>query len=168
MDPLQVYDNINLGRKIDPIWPNEEWRMKGGRNSWKHWLPEKDMEGMVSNRYSNCIDALNNTRAISIWYYYNNVSNFRSFISGLLLTMSLFIVLILTKQLFYFKLERNLFLLLSLPSNLLKIKIAQRIPLRWPMLPCNSAYPMMKIWCPKILTSNSQGKRPRQMKVIYD
>ena len=51
MDPLQVYDNINLGRKIDPIWPNEEWRMKGGRNSWKHWLPEKDMEGMVSNRY---------------------------------------------------------------------------------------------------------------------
>ena len=104
--------------------------MKGGRNSWKHWLPEKDMEGMVSNRYSNCIDALNNTRAISIWYYYNNVSNFRSFISGLLLTMSLFIVLILTKQLFYFKLERNLFLLLSLPSNLLKIKIAQRIPLR--------------------------------------
>ena len=55
MDPLQVYDNINLGRKIDPIWPNEEWRMKGGRNSWKHWLPEKDMEGMVSNRYQNGI-----------------------------------------------------------------------------------------------------------------
>ena len=129
------------------------WKRHGGNGKW-----------------SNCIDALNNqkTRAISIWYYYNNVSNFRSFISGLLLTMSLFIVLILTKQLFYFKLERNLFLLLTLPSNLLKIKIAQRIPLRWPMLPWNSAYPTMKIWCPKILISNSQGKRPLPMRVIYD
>ena len=47
VDPLQVYDNINLGRRIDPMWPNEEWRLKGGRNSWKDWLPEEDMEGMV-------------------------------------------------------------------------------------------------------------------------
>ena len=47
VDPLQVYDNINLGRRIDPMWPNEEWRLKGGRNSWKDWLPEEDMEGTV-------------------------------------------------------------------------------------------------------------------------
>ena len=49
VDPLQVYDNINLGRRIDPIWPNEEWRLKGGRNSWKDWLPEEDMEGAVQS-----------------------------------------------------------------------------------------------------------------------
>ena len=47
VDPLQVYDNINLGRRIDPMWPNENWRLKGGRNSWKDWLPEEDMEGTV-------------------------------------------------------------------------------------------------------------------------
>ena len=118
-------------------------------------------------KWYHCISLIiiNPTRAISIHY---NVSDFRSFINGLLLTLSFSIVLILTKRSFYFKLERNLFLLLTLPSNLLKIKIAQRIPLRWPMLPWNSAYPTMKIWCPKILISNSQGKRPLQMKVIYD
>ena len=31
------------------MWPNEDWRLKGGRNSWKDWLPEEDMEGIVSN-----------------------------------------------------------------------------------------------------------------------
>ena len=49
MDPLQVYENMNLGRRIDPMWPSEEWRLKGGRNNWKDWLPEKDMEGIVSD-----------------------------------------------------------------------------------------------------------------------
>lgn len=48
VDPLQVYDNINLGRRIDPMWPDEAWRARGGRNNWKDWLPEKDMEGTVS------------------------------------------------------------------------------------------------------------------------
>ena len=48
IDPLQVYDNINLGRRIDPLWPDELWRSRGGRNSWKDWLPEEDMEGTVS------------------------------------------------------------------------------------------------------------------------
>ena len=47
VDPLQVYDNINLGRRIDPLWPDELWRSRGGRNSWKDWLPEEDMEGTV-------------------------------------------------------------------------------------------------------------------------
>jgi len=52
VDPLQVYDNINLGRRIDPMWPNEDWRLKGGRNSWKDWLPEEEMEGIVSITFS--------------------------------------------------------------------------------------------------------------------
>ena len=29
LDPLMVYDNINLGRRIDPVWPEPEWRAKG-------------------------------------------------------------------------------------------------------------------------------------------
>lgn len=32
------------------MWPNEDWRLKGGRNSWKDWLPEAEMEGIVSER----------------------------------------------------------------------------------------------------------------------
>ena len=47
-DPFQVYDNINLGRRIDPLWPDELWRSRGGRNSWKDWIPEEGMEGTVS------------------------------------------------------------------------------------------------------------------------
>lgn len=47
VDPLQVYDNINLGRRIDPLWPDEMWRSRGGRNNWKDWLPEEGMEGTV-------------------------------------------------------------------------------------------------------------------------
>merc|ERR1719237_1615192 len=33
IDPLQVYDNMNLGRRIDPQWPDPEWRARGGRNA---------------------------------------------------------------------------------------------------------------------------------------
>lgn len=47
IDPLLVYDNINLGRRIDPLWPDEKWRAKGGRNDWKDWLPQEEMEGPV-------------------------------------------------------------------------------------------------------------------------
>lgn len=50
VDPLQVYDNINLGRRIDPQWPNEKWRARGGRSDWKDWLPQENMEGKVSWR----------------------------------------------------------------------------------------------------------------------
>ncbi len=28
LDPLLVYDNLNLGRRIDPVWPEPEWRAK--------------------------------------------------------------------------------------------------------------------------------------------
>ena len=49
IDPLQVYEHINLGRRIDPIWPEETWRARGGRNAWKDWLPEAKMQGNVSD-----------------------------------------------------------------------------------------------------------------------
>ena len=55
VDSLQVYDNINLGRRIDPQWPNEAWRSHGGRNNWKNWIPLDDMEGIVSSYFiSKC------------------------------------------------------------------------------------------------------------------
>ncbi|XP_023334859.1 uncharacterized protein LOC111706259 [Eurytemora carolleeae] len=51
LDPLMVYDNINLGRRIDPIWPEPEWRAKGGRNSWNTWIPDVNMKGIVLHRW---------------------------------------------------------------------------------------------------------------------
>lgn len=42
-----MYDAINLGRRIDVVWPEEKMRVKGGRSHWKDWLPEKGMEGLV-------------------------------------------------------------------------------------------------------------------------
>ncbi len=49
-----MYDNINLGRRIDPQWPDEGWRSRGGRNSWKDWLPEAGMAGPVVHRWTPC------------------------------------------------------------------------------------------------------------------
>ncbi|VVC36055.1 Hypothetical protein CINCED_3A002996 [Cinara cedri] len=51
LDPLQVYDAINLGRRIDVVWPDEIMRIRGGRNHWKDWLPEKGMEGLVVHQW---------------------------------------------------------------------------------------------------------------------
>lgn len=48
VDPNQVYDAINLGRRIDVSWPDERMRARGGRSHWRDWLPEKGMEGQVS------------------------------------------------------------------------------------------------------------------------
>ncbi|XP_063226315.1 pecanex-like protein 1 isoform X2 [Bacillus rossius redtenbacheri] len=50
-DPNQVYDAINLGRRIDVIWPDERMRTRGGRSHWRDWLPEKGMEGQVVHRW---------------------------------------------------------------------------------------------------------------------
>ncbi|XP_025412111.1 pecanex-like protein 1 isoform X3 [Sipha flava] len=51
LDPLQVYDAINLGRRIDVVWPDEKMRIRGGRSHWKDWLPEKGMEGLVVHQW---------------------------------------------------------------------------------------------------------------------
>jgi len=54
IDPLQVYDNMNLGRRIDPQWPDPEWRARGGRNAWGVWIPLENMEGPVVHRWTPC------------------------------------------------------------------------------------------------------------------
>ncbi|XP_054257111.1 pecanex-like protein 1, partial [Macrosteles quadrilineatus] len=51
VDPNQVYDAINLGRRIDVSWPDERMRARGGRSHWRDWLPEKGMEGQVVHRW---------------------------------------------------------------------------------------------------------------------
>ena len=42
-----MYDAINLGRRIDVIWPDERMRARGGRSHWRDWWPERGMEGQV-------------------------------------------------------------------------------------------------------------------------
>ena len=54
MDPSLVFDNINLGRRIDVQWPNEEWKQNGGRNGWHGWIPMKGMEGAVVHKWTPC------------------------------------------------------------------------------------------------------------------
>uniref|UniRef100_A0A182M1A8 Pecanex-like protein n=1 Tax=Anopheles culicifacies TaxID=139723 RepID=A0A182M1A8_9DIPT len=46
VDATQIYDCLDLGRRIDVTWPNEQFRSSGGRSSWKDWSPQ---EGMVGN-----------------------------------------------------------------------------------------------------------------------
>lgn len=48
LEPLGVYDCINLGRRIDVLWPSEYERERGGRNYWGSWVPRAGMDGMVS------------------------------------------------------------------------------------------------------------------------
>ncbi|CAG7819058.1 unnamed protein product [Allacma fusca] len=45
-DANQVYDGLNLGRRIDVVWPDESMRARGGRSYWQNWVPEDGMEGM--------------------------------------------------------------------------------------------------------------------------
>lgn len=54
VDPGQVYDTINLGRRIDVQWPSEYMRDRGGKNSWKDWKPTEGLEGPVVHRWQPC------------------------------------------------------------------------------------------------------------------
>jgi hypothetical protein len=56
---FQIYDCLDLGRRIDVIWPNEQFRASGGRSSWKEWQPSEGMVGYVvhywqPNHSDNC------------------------------------------------------------------------------------------------------------------
>jgi hypothetical protein len=53
IDPNQVYDTINLGRRIDVLWPSPTIRNQGGKSYWKSWLPEMGMEGQVRQLFSD-------------------------------------------------------------------------------------------------------------------
>lgn len=54
IDRVHVYDNINLGRRIDVQWPSELMREHGGRSYWKDWNPIEGMEGIVVHRWTPC------------------------------------------------------------------------------------------------------------------
>lgn len=47
VDALEIYDCLDLGRRIDVCWPNEQMRLAGGRSSWKNsaWEPTEGMVG---------------------------------------------------------------------------------------------------------------------------
>lgn len=47
VDSTEIYDCLDLGRRIDVIWPNETMRMAGGRSSWKEWSPKEGMVGYI-------------------------------------------------------------------------------------------------------------------------
>lgn len=51
IDTTAIYDSINLGRRIDVIWPNEQMRLNGGRNVWAGWTPSPGMTGLVVHRW---------------------------------------------------------------------------------------------------------------------
>ncbi|CAB0008234.1 unnamed protein product [Nesidiocoris tenuis] len=54
IDPNQVYDCINLGRRIDVVWPDEKMRAQGGRSQWGDWVPQPGMEGQVVHKWTPC------------------------------------------------------------------------------------------------------------------
>ncbi|XP_056022403.1 pecanex-like protein 1 isoform X2 [Ostrea edulis] len=54
MDTSFVFENINLGRRIDVQWPNEEWKQSGGKSGWQGWMPTKGMEGTVVHKWVPC------------------------------------------------------------------------------------------------------------------
>lgn len=51
IDANQVYDGLNLGRRIDVIWPDEEMKSRGGRSFWGSWFPVEGMEGIVVHKW---------------------------------------------------------------------------------------------------------------------
>lgn len=47
VDSGEIYDCLDLGRRIDVVWPNEQMRSSGGRSSWKEWIPQEGMVGFI-------------------------------------------------------------------------------------------------------------------------
>lgn len=47
VDAGEIYDYLDMGRRIDVVWPSEDMRLNGGRSSWKDWLPQEGMVGYV-------------------------------------------------------------------------------------------------------------------------
>ena len=52
IDANQVYDTLNLGRRIDVVWPNEMMQSRGGRGYWGNWVPIEGMEGPVVHTWT--------------------------------------------------------------------------------------------------------------------
>ncbi|XP_021944333.1 pecanex-like protein 1 isoform X3 [Folsomia candida] len=52
IDANLVYDGLNLGRRIDVIWPEETMRFRGGRSYWQNWVPEDGMEGVCVHKWT--------------------------------------------------------------------------------------------------------------------
>ncbi|CAG0914458.1 unnamed protein product [Notodromas monacha] len=50
-DANLVFDAINLGRRVDVQWPDENMRLRGGRDYWKNWVPVDGMEGTVVHKW---------------------------------------------------------------------------------------------------------------------
>ncbi|CAH1237391.1 unnamed protein product [Diabrotica balteata] len=51
IEPGAVFDSVNQIGKVDLLWPNEFFRMRGGRTYWKDWIPEEGMEGTVVHKW---------------------------------------------------------------------------------------------------------------------
>lgn len=47
VDAGEIYDYLDMGRRIDVAWPTETMRLAGGRSSWKEWLPQEGMVGFI-------------------------------------------------------------------------------------------------------------------------
>lgn len=47
VDAGEIYDYLDMGRRIDVSWPTETMRLAGGRSSWKEWLPQEGMVGYI-------------------------------------------------------------------------------------------------------------------------
>lgn len=47
VDSGEIYDYLDMGRRIDVVWPSEDMRLSGGRSSWKEWIPQEGMVGYI-------------------------------------------------------------------------------------------------------------------------
>lgn len=43
----EIFDCLDLGRRIDVVWPSERMRLAGGQSSWREWQPQEGMVGFT-------------------------------------------------------------------------------------------------------------------------